>query len=125
MQVNLPVAELQTPVQADTLLVAAALQQFPVDQPCPTMGWPGVFARMPAIPGPAHRHPAANRPDLRPFGRAPQPGLLSMWLEVQQLRALAAEHRLAQGMVDHQDFALLKALPLEHRLLAPGFEKAL
>jgi hypothetical protein len=36
-------------------------------------------------------------------------------LKVQQLRALPAEHSLAEGVVDDQDIALLVTLPLECR----------
>ncbi len=125
MQVDLPVAQLQAPMQADSFVIGTALQQLPVDQPGPAMGGPGIFTRVPAIPGPAYGDATANRADLRPLRRAPQPGFLSPWLEMQQLRTLATEHRLAQWMVDHQHFALLKALPLEDRLFAPRFEKAL
>ncbi len=125
VQVYLPVAQLKLPVQAHAVVISAAVQQLPVDQPCPAMGRPGVFARMTAIPRPAHRNATTNRTDLRPLRRAPEPGFLALWLEVQQLRTLATEHRLTQRMVDHQHIALLIALPRKHRTFAQGFEEAL
>ncbi len=125
VQVDLPIAQLQLPVQAHAILGAAAVEQFPVEQSRPTMGRPCVFARMTAIPRPAHRHATANRADMRPLRRAPQPRLLPARLKVQQLRALTTEHRLTQRMIDHQHVAHLIALPGEHRSLAQGFEEAL
>jgi formate dehydrogenase assembly factor FdhD len=50
---------------------------------------------------------------------------LTLGLKVQQLRALATEHRLTQRMIDHQHVALLIALPGKHRSFAQGFEEAL
>jgi hypothetical protein len=47
------------------------------------------------------------------MSRAPQPGMLTPRLEVQQLSALPAEYRLALPVVDHQYVAHLKALPLK------------
>src|ERR1700756_3575677 len=88
------------------------------------MGWPGVFAGMTAIPWPTHRHAATDGADLRPLGRAPQPRLLARRLKVQQLRALATEHRLAERVINHQHIAHLEAFPREYRPLAQGFEKA-
>ncbi len=42
---------------------------------------------------------------------------------MQKLRTLTAEHGLAVRVINHQNVTLLKALPLEDRLLASGFEK--
>ncbi|KWV84539.1 hypothetical protein PFLmoz3_05574 [Pseudomonas fluorescens] len=125
VQVHLPVAQLQLPVQAHAVVIGAAVEQFPVDQAGPSVGRPGIFAGVATIPRPAHRYAAPNGADLWPLGRAPQPWLLAGGLKMQQLRTLATEHRLAQGVVDHQHIAHLKALPGEHRTLAQGFEKAL
>ncbi|MNL30922.1 hypothetical protein D3C87_1526850 [compost metagenome] len=125
VQVHLPVTQFQLPVQSHAIVVTVAVEQLPVEQPRPAMGRPGVFARMPAIPRPTHRHAAANGADLRPLCRAPQPGFLALGLEVQQLRALTTEHRLTQRMIDHQHIARLIALPREHRTFAQGFEEAL
>ena len=125
VQVHLPVAQLQLPVQVHAFVIAGAIEQFPVDQARPAMGRPGVFAWVTAIPWPAHRHATTNGTDLRPLGRAPQPGLLTTRLKMQQLRALATEYRLAQRMIDHQHVAHLKAFPGEHWTFAQGFEKAL
>ncbi|MNH15508.1 hypothetical protein D3C79_751220 [compost metagenome] len=115
VQVDLPVAQVQPPFQGHALLVLTAVHQLPVQQPRPTVGRPQVFAGMTAIPGPAHRHTTPDRPNLRPLFGAPQPRPFTRWLKVQQLRALAAEHRLATGVIDDQDIALLITLPLECR----------
>lgn len=115
MQVDLPVAQVQPPFQAHAFLVLAAVHQLPIQQACPTVGRPQVFAGVAAIPRPAHRHPTPNRPYLRPLLGAPQPRPLTGRLKVQQLRTLAAEYCLATGMIDDQHIALLVTLPLECR----------
>ncbi|RMP29355.1 hypothetical protein ALQ24_103019, partial [Pseudomonas syringae pv. antirrhini] len=91
----------------------------------PAMRRPAAFPRMAPVPGPTHRHATANSAHLRPLRGAPEPGFLAVRLKVQQLRALATEHRLALRMVDDQNVAQLIALPLESRSGTKGSEEAL
>ncbi|MNE58151.1 hypothetical protein D3C80_1531650 [compost metagenome] len=114
-QVDLPIAQLQAPLEGHALFGFAAVDQLPVEQARPTVGRPHVFAGVTAVPGPAHRHTATDRADLWPLRRTPQPRALALWLEVQQLRALTAEDCLALRVIDDQHIALLVTLPLEGR----------
>ncbi|MNE56563.1 hypothetical protein D3C80_1514800 [compost metagenome] len=70
-QVDLPVAQLQTPFERHALFVFTAVDQLPVEQARPAVRRPHVFAGMATVPGPAHRHTATNGADLRPLRRAP------------------------------------------------------
>ncbi|RMM01047.1 hypothetical protein ALQ86_103195 [Pseudomonas amygdali pv. eriobotryae] len=125
MQIDLPVPQLQAPVQADALFALAAVDQFPVQQAPPAVCRPAAFTGVSAVPGPAHWHATPNRPHLRPLCSAPEPGFLALRLKMQQLRALATEDRLTLRMIDNQYIAQLVTLPLESGSGTSGSEEAL
>ncbi|MOA23416.1 hypothetical protein D3C78_1440350 [compost metagenome] len=125
LQINLPVAQLQTPFECHALLIFAAVDQLPVEQARPTVGWPHIFTGMTTVPGPTHGHTPTNGADLWPLRSAPQPWAFALGLEVQQLSPLAAECSLALGVINDQHIALLITLPLKGRSRPLRGEEAL
>ncbi|MOA51417.1 hypothetical protein D3C78_1745620 [compost metagenome] len=80
---------------------------------------------MAAEPRPADRNPATDRrrAQARPVGRAPQQRAFALGLEMQELCAATAEHRLAHRVIDEQQVATLETHPVEWPLGPHGVKE--
>ncbi|MCY1406332.1 hypothetical protein D9M71_215940 [compost metagenome] len=127
VEAHVPVLDVQLPAHHYPAFVGVGLQQAPLALARPAMLGPLAFRGMAAEPRPAHRNPAADRrgTEARPVAAAPQQRAFALRLEMQQLRALAAEHGLAQWMIDQQQVAALEAHPVEWSLGPHGMKEAL